>query len=99
MVTKWLRSCKTLFANMTTVGNMLVEIAIVVSVSMKLQVLLQLETFVKSLAANFTHGADFPGVFPHMIEQIFFLSKHITASVTLVLNTTSVDGHMFFQTV
>ena len=93
----WLREA--LLANMTSVWDLIIEISIVVGVSVQLQMFLQLQTLVECLTTHFTHWTDLSGVFPHVIQQIFFLSKHVATRVTLVLDSASVDGDMLLQTV
>ena len=99
VVSERLRRGETLLADVTAVRGVLVQISVIVGVAVKLQMLLQLETFVESLTANLAHGADLTRVFSHVVKQIFFLAKHVTTRVTLVLDTTCVNGNMLLQTI
>jgi hypothetical protein len=38
-------------------------------------------------------------VLPHVVQEILLLAEHVAARVTLVLYTSRVNGHVFFETV
>ena len=90
---------ETLLADVTAVRGVLVQISVIVGVAVKLQMLLQLETFVESLTTNLANRTDLARVFSHVVQQIFFLAKDITTSVAFVLYATRVNGNMLLQTI
>ena len=67
VVSKWVRSGKALFANVTTVRRVLVSRAVLLRVPVQLLVLFQLQALVESLPANLAHWTQLSAVFPHVV--------------------------------
>ena len=99
MIAKRLRLGETLLADVTPVRNTLIQVSVIVCIAVKFQMLLQFETFVESLTTDLTHRADLSGVFPHVVQQIFFLAKHVAAGIALMLHPPGVNRDVFLQTV
>ena len=99
MVAQGLRLREALLADVTAVGMTLVQVSVIVCVAVEFQMFLQFETFVEGLTTHLAHWADLSCVFPHVIQQIFFLPKDVTAGVALVLHPAGVNRNMFLQTV
>ena len=69
------------------------------SVTVQLEMLLELQTFVESLPANFANGRHFASVLSHMVQKVFFFAEDKATDVTSVLDFARMDGNVLLEAV